>query len=270
LKREALDLGWQKLSIWNMIKVLPFVLSGRMVHRIKALYIPVEKLSQLKQQVMEKSGCRCSAHVALSAYLTKMFIQLFGHPGNTRCYQVTAMDMRKRLPNMPPVFAGNASITVATPVIRADADIGEIARIIHHTLAPLLKPDSGELLHMVSLFIDMINHRIPIINFDVSEMHTRKPHVIYINNFSKFPLYDVDFGTGKPSAVIPHNLGDPVLIWPAHPSRGGVEVYFSGIAAHGIHSLPDSGSWFEKVEKSMFDDHKILSDLFLSVVRGDS
>lgn len=60
------------------------------------------------------------------------------------------------------------------------------------------------------------------------------------------PVYAVDFGAGKPVFVVPHNLPDPVLIWPAPPSRGGVEVYFTGVIAHAVQKNPH---WLEQVKK---------------------
>jgi len=60
------------------------------------------------------------------------------------------------------------------------------------------------------------------------------------------PVYDLDFGSGKPQFVIPHDLLDQVLIWPAHPDKGGVDVYFSGIPARVIQKL--------KIDRSFLQD----------------
>ncbi len=44
-------------------------------------------------------------------------------------------------------------------------------------------------------------------------------------------------GEGAPSArpvrVIPHDLPDPLLIWPAPPDRGGVEGYLNAATSLG-------------------------------------
>jgi len=44
-------------------------------------------------------------------------------------------------------------------------------------------------------------------------------------------------GDGQSQFVIHHILYDQVVIWPARPDKGGVEVYFSGIPAWMIQKL---------------------------------
>jgi len=85
--------------------------------------------------------------------------------------------------------------------------------------------------------------------FKLPDMHAKKPTVAYINNFSKLPIYDLDFGSGKPQFVIPHNLYDQVVIWPAYPEKGGVEVYFSGIPARIIKKQGTDKHFFEILYK---------------------
>ena len=63
----------------------------------------------------------------------------------------------------------------------------------------------------------------------------------------KLPIYDVDFGGRGPVRAIPHNLLDPVLIWPAPPNVGGVEVYLTGMAAHAAARLADDDPWWGDV-----------------------
>lgn len=253
LKQAAFASGWKKLSAWSMIRLLPFLVPGRMIERIKAVHFSKNILARLKQDIVKKSGCRCSTNVALSAYLTSQLIRLFKLPGKTLCVHVTVIDIRKRLSNIPPEFAGNAAFSVLTPGIRADANTGEIAHAIHHSLSPVLTSGSAELHRLVSLAIDLVFRRIYFIPFDINKMHAKKPSTFYMNNFSKLPIYDVDFGTGKPVAVIPHNLPDPILIWPAPPSKGGVEVYFTGVIARTIHKLPAQNSWLEQLNQGSIE-----------------
>jgi hypothetical protein len=37
--------------------------------------------------------------------------------------------------------------------------------------------------------------------------------------------------------VIPHNLQDQVVIWPASPADGGVELYFAGVPIRYVNEL---------------------------------
>jgi len=59
----------------------------------------------------------------------------------------------------------------------------------------------------------------------------------------------VDFGLGKPVSVIPHDLRDQVLIWPAPPAKGGIEVYFSGITARRIRKLKEGDVWLQEMKQ---------------------
>ncbi len=88
-----------------------------------------------------------------------------------------------------------------------------------------------------------MKHRLPYAPVDIAGINAKKPTMAYINNFSKLPIYDLDFGSGKPEFVIPHDLLDQVVIWPAHPDKGRVEVYFSGIPARMIDKLKKEDSW---------------------------
>ncbi len=74
-----------------------------------------------------------------------------------------------------------------------------------------------------------IKQKLPLAPFEVMGMHAKKPSVVYLNNFSRLHIYDIDFGRGNPVKVIPHNLQDQVVIWPAPPKVGGVELYFAGV-----------------------------------------
>ncbi|MBF8269283.1 MAG: hypothetical protein HW386_992 [Gammaproteobacteria bacterium] len=76
----------------------------------------------------------------------------------------------------------------------------------------------------------------------VGRMLGRRPTLFYTNSFWKFPVYDVVFGEAarpvRPVRAIPHNLGDPIVLWPAAPpSVGGVELYFSGTLARAVERL---------------------------------
>ena len=92
-----------------------------------------------------------------------------------------------------------------------------------------------------------MSHKLPLFAFDVTEMLSKRPTIAHINNFSKLRIYDIDFGSGKPVSVIPHNLSDQVLIWPALPVKGGLEVYFSVIPALRIRKLKEGDAWLKEM-----------------------
>lgn len=87
------------------------------------------------------------------------------------------------------------------------------------------------------LTLNALLDRLPVVSFDIAGMYARKPTVFQVNNLSRFPIYEVDFDSGKPVLAIPPDLPNPILIWPAPPWKGGIEVYFSGVLAHVARKL---------------------------------
>ena len=246
VQQEAIKHGWKKISKLAFLKILPAFLSGVMKERTDAFYFSAEGLTQLKQRISAEGGVPCSTHVALCAFISKMFLKLFKHREGTGCVEVIVVNLRNRIGEIPSNFVGNASSLVTTPPFSVETSIEEIAGIIHHTLQPL-RETSPELRKIVSLNIQAMNLQLPIFPFDVTGTLSRKPTVFYMNNFSKLPIYDIDFGLGKPISAIPHNLMDQVLTWPAHPAKGGVEVYFSGVPARRIRTLNKEDPWFQEM-----------------------
>ena len=87
-------------------------------------------------------------------------------------------------------------------------------------------------------------------------MHATRPTTVYVNSFSRVPIYEVDFGDEgspvRPVLAIPHDLPDPVLIWPAPPGTGGVEVFLTGRMARAA-ARPDAGDpWWKELRS--FED----------------
>jgi hypothetical protein len=76
----------------------------------------------------------------------------------------------------------------------------------------------------------------------------KRPTLLYTNSFSKFPVDDLDFGEAshpiRPVRAIPHNLGDAIVLWPAPPSVGGIELYFSGTLARAVVRLGEKDPWW--------------------------
>jgi shikimate O-hydroxycinnamoyltransferase len=235
--QEALERGWLKISIGTILKMFPAVLTGALNAHSRGFHIPAEILARWRTQISDKTGSACGSHTALVAHIAHKCLSLSTYKKDASCYVVNVMNIREHLEGIPSAFAGNAVSTIATPSFPVDSSIGEIAEINQQTLQPMMEKPSAEHQRFHSLYINAINRKAPVLNFDFSKMHAARPTVFYINNVSKLPVYDVDFGTGKPIRVIPHNLGDPILIWPAPTALGGVEVYFSSVLARKMNKM---------------------------------
>lgn len=249
VEQAAYENGWKKLSKLSFLKILPLFIFGIQKERTNAFYFSADALNTLKQKISLEGDFPCSTHVVLSALISKMCIDLYEHSENTKCIQVTVINLRDHLAGIPSTFVGNASAFVTTPPFSANSSIDEIARIIHESLEPIRETPSKKLEKFISLSVNVMNHKLSMFPFDITEMYSKRPTVIHINNFSRLHIYDIDFGSGKPMAVIPHDLSDQVLIWPAPPKKGGVEVYFSGIPARRIHKLKEGDPWLLEMKK---------------------
>jgi len=247
--KDAYEERWMKISKWSLLKLLPKFISGILQERTDAFYFSADSLNKLKQKIIAENDFTCSTNTALSAFITKMCMGLFKHDENTKYKQVTVANIRNRLEGIPSNFVGNASTFVTTPPFSADASIDKIAKIIHQTIEPIRKTPSPEVKKTMLMSLNNMKYKLLIFPFDFTKLHSKKPTLIHINNFSKLHIYDIDFGFSKPVSVIPHDLGDQILIWPAHPKKGGVEVYFAGMPARIIHKLEKKDSWIHEMKK---------------------
>jgi hypothetical protein len=149
---------------------------------------------------------------------------------------------------LPERFAGNAASVVVAKGIPGTASRGDIAACLQRELEPMQAKPSAELEATARLTAEVAHHRLPFTVFSISKMLGRRPSLLYTNSFQKFPIYDLDFGHGaRPVRAVPHNLGDPILLWPAPPTAGGIEVYFSGALARAVRALPDTDPWWAEL-----------------------
>ena len=247
--KTAYEHGWKKIPKLSLLRLLPKFISGILKERSKAFYISPTSLKLLKEKVSTDNAFNYSTNTALSAFITKMCMKLFEHDEKTKCKQVTVANIRNRLEGIPLKFVGNASTFITTPTFLASASVDEIAKIIHQTLEPIRQTPSKKVKEIMTMSMNLMHHKLLVFPFDFTELHSKKPIVTHINNFSGLPIYDIDFGSGKPVSAIPHDLGDQVLIWPAHPNKGGIEIYFAGMPARRIRKLKEEDSWLWEMKQ---------------------
>jgi hypothetical protein len=119
----------------------------------------------------------------------------------------------------------------------AGARLGEVAAALHGGLEAVLAVPSPELARQVGLGLELMRHQALLLPYDLAAMHGRRPTVTYVNSFARMPVYDVDFGDDA----------DPVLIWPAPPEIGGVEVYLTGRQARALRRRRDGDAWWAEM-----------------------
>jgi hypothetical protein len=239
IRAAALEAGWQQLSIFSIFRLLPAVISGVIKKRTTPFWVSAETITRLKEQVLKSTGIQGSTNLVLAALITKGCLELYKHQEDTRCSFVTVVNTRKRLAGIPATYAGNSSLSIAAPAFAAGTSFAEIATMIEETLKPVRQSPSLKLMELMRLNLNSMKYKLPFAPFDVFGMYARKPTTIYLNNFSKLHIYDINFGSGEPVRVIPHDLGDQIVVWPAPPARGGVAVYFTGIPTRYLRGLQD-------------------------------
>lgn len=254
LVQQAQAAGWSRLTAGQLLRVVLLTLSGKLGGRCKVLTLSPAQLRRLRTaaaRASQQTGLR--TFEALSAHLTRMAVRLVGHPAATRCTQVTVLDARRHVATLPAEYAGNAAFAITSAGFTADATLGEIATSIQQGLQPYLATPSERLTHEIALVRALVQQRALYMTYDADAMHAAAPTLIYVNNFWTLPIYDLDFGEPgaalAPVLAIPHDLPDPVLIWPTPPEHGGVEVYFTGRLARAVRRLPADHPWWSELRQ---------------------
>jgi hypothetical protein len=245
-RQAALDAGWCKPSLLRMLPALVQLILGRLGNRSRAVHLDVPALARLGEAARRGApdDVVLGANDVLTAHLTRMLARLC-HPPGTSCLQVVVLDGRRHLLGVPGNFAGNASITALGARFDAGVGLAELAVATHRALSPWLERPSPTMAAQWCRSLELMHHRLFMANYDLAATYTRRPTVFYMNNFARLPIYDVDFGSGPPTRVIPHDLPDPILVWPAPPALGGVEVYLAGVLDRASRALGDEAWWSE-------------------------
>jgi hypothetical protein len=250
--RAARAAGWQRLGA---IDALRFALVSRGVldRKLVARFSPAA-LQRCKETLARASGCaRLSTTSALLAHVAHCVAALLELRAGTRFNVSFLVDQRERLDSLPATFARNAVSAAATPPIAAHASAAEIAARLHERLEPLLAKPSAELAALAALTAEVAAHYLPYSSIPLSGLPRRRPTLFYTNSFAKFPVHDLDFGDASrpvlPVRAIPHNLGDQIVLWPAPPAAGGLELYFSGPLARAVARSAASDAWWTELRR---------------------
>lgn len=231
--------GWHKVGYKELWQAAVQALPGRGKYRPVYLHFSGEFIQALVESFNARHGVRYGKHAILSALITKLSLHAGGIEGGRICSQISVADMRGRVPGIPRSVVGNAVFNIAAEPIFPDDSLFSTAEKIDAKLACLFSGDGREAEEFMKLYIDSIGYKIPYVPFDLAGMNGRRPTAVYINDFLKFDLYSLDFGGGRPEAVLPHDLPDQVRIWPSGTAAAGADVYFTGCLAKLIRKMSD-------------------------------
>jgi hypothetical protein len=248
--RAALKAGWRRLT---ELDLLQYALDApRLLERTFVAHFPPLVLQRCKETLARGSGnAALSTHSALLAHVAACVARLLRLGGGDRFWVSVAVDQRERVGWLGEDFAGNAVSVVMTAPLAAICHREQIAARIHERLLPLLTRQSPELESLARLTAEVVACRLPYTPLVRPSPLSRRRALFYTNSFARFPVYDLDFGCGsrpaRPIRAIPHNLGDPILFWPAPPSVGGLELYFSGRLARAVRRLAKDDPWWTEL-----------------------
>lgn len=243
--------GWKKVTLGTILKMYSMSITGIGDEKTNPFYFSPVSIERLKKKISAECGFKCSTNIAISAFVGKMYTILNDLPADTEYTEAVVANLRNRFEGIPDSFFGNASTAIPTATFKRTSTLSEIAKIIHDSLNPMLQGSTKKVTDFFLLHLAAMNAKIPYASIDLDSMNSKKPLSFYNNNFSKLPIYTVDFGAGEPKMVIPHNLtSHQMLIWPVSSSlNDGVEIYFSGLFAHMINKLKKGDPWLLEMKK---------------------
>lgn len=234
--------GWKSVSFSLLINQLLQNITGVSRKKTEAIHISEEVIAGVKQIIGKESGKTYGTHAVLSALITKMCLSLYRLKNDEECSVLSVVDIRGRIKSVPPEFVGNAVSNIPSNDFPSNASLADIVQAVDMPLKALLS-NQEKFEEYIFLNLYAMKYQVPFVPFDVKGMNAKRPTTIYLNNFSRFPMYDVDFGTGKPTGIIPHDLPDAVKIFPTQDGKGA-DVFFMGYLAKYYNKLPDKSEWF--------------------------
>ncbi len=220
--------GWPRVGMGLLVRMVWGSLRGVARCRYR-LRLTEEQEAGLVGRVNAAGATRYGRHVVLSALLAAAGVRLSSVPVGKPCTHVSVVNLRRRMAGVPERFDGNAVYNVASQPFSSADPVEAVAERIDRSLHDLFAGGGNRLTEVMRCYLTVVRKKLPYVPFDVAGMYARRSPVSYVNDFLGFPIYDVDFGRGRPALVLPPDLPDAVRLWPLPPEQGGgVEVIFAG------------------------------------------
>ena len=199
-----------------------------------------DELTRMRVHAEKTSRTWISRHEALAAHLSRVLLKLWvatkEEARREACLDTkvsissTANGRGRPNSNIPSLFFGNAACytcgSFITPRQCRDQSFGEVAQVWHDDLLSV----SGE----GTAVKNALWSQDVAIEYGLTKSFTYMGNpvapAIVLNNRSKFPAFDVDFGwgsgNGTPFDVLPHHGAPGIKVYAS--KEGGARVYFKG------------------------------------------
>src|SRR5574344_1523368 len=212
--------GWHRVG-WRVL--LSFLIQKcKGIDRLpaKPLFISNQEIARLKAISPES----LSTHSLLSALLIKKLGDKHPNVEYGPLTVVSTIDLRGKL-GIPENFVGNAVVNISSQPF-AETDVVTMAAHIQSDLRAVLDYPTRLFKHL-QLYMEAMQEKVPFVSFNLQGVTGKHPRCIIINNFLKFAIYDICFGT-VPIKVYPNDLPDTIRLWRARPDENGFYVLLKG------------------------------------------
>ena len=248
---DADDFNWYSLGPGAVFIALTHMMRGTFAHHCRVGSFNDAELTLARDSLRTHTSLQISRHELISAHILRLWGTLFDIPEGTELRYVSVMNARERLKNIPATFVGNAAWNPVVATVHTGESLQQIAKTIHRGMMRYQERPSERLHRELQLTMDLAHHKVTRLPYDFWETLQRAPTLVYVNSFQNAPIYSPDFGGGIPAAVIPHNLPDPVFIWPRPPATGGVDIYFNAVAARQYRRIDKDHPFITKLPELM-------------------
>jgi len=228
--------GWlpRNLVLWAMKKIS--------TQRRLRISLTSKQVDQLKQTALEESGEDwISTNAALCAHFASIMIDLI-HDGTPkkplRIGQL--LDLRHRYfedsENQQGDFIGNAILIHTQQTQLQDYSRGALTRFFKSMVSGL----SAEFITTrLNVIADSLRNGRTYPGLEMSDP------LLAVNNQTKMLAYAIDFNSFSPIDIIPQDVGDNIMFFPA--KEGGVDVYIRDILNPKRQAKLESPSWQARI-----------------------
>ncbi len=203
------------------------------------------QLEQLKANILEESGLDwISTNMALGAHLISAILPLQRSAKDRDLGIGNVVNVRSRIAEKSgsnrSAFIGNA-LCIMIDNLSTEGPLTEIPRgaIARHLRSSFDKMTSEHLEWALNTVFDALSA-----GYGYPGLGLTDP-IMSINNQAKFDVYNVDYGVGRPRRVIPHDVGDHIMIFPA--MDGGVEVYIRDFVSVKRQAMLQQPKWRDRI-----------------------
>ncbi len=224
-KEETIErtgqLGWTKIGFGKLFKMLIGLGAMESIKPLVAFELSLEEIERMKS----KTGA--STNAVLSEFAIKKMLEKL--PSRHSFKFIEVANLRGRVCRMPENFMGNFS----QPVVIGEFDRDAVTSADLTASVTEAMSQTDTISENLQLTLCSNHYGLPCHYFDASDMNSRKPGTMYINNQLKFRANETDFGTGLPIRVEQSGLADMIKFW--QPTAGGpVQIIYAGFAANII------------------------------------